>query len=230
MNEQLQSDGPTVTAVSSFEPVIVEPMPAAPAEVVKRGRPGWLVPVAIASIGVIVSGVLGGLLYVNTSQRDLARKQLAATSATLATTRTNLADTSSQLGAARIDAAAKATTATYAATYVADSGSADTAIQSFFSTCTSSAKFSVCRDGAQQALVALQTFQSDRAGLTVPSQLSASDAMLKDSLSAAIAAMQEIITGGDDNNLSQIDDGSAKLYAAQLGLAKAGASMGASLK
>ena len=64
----------------------------------------------------------------------------------------------------------------------------------------------------------------------MPTQLAASDTMLKDSLSAAIAAMQEIITGGDDNNLSQVEDGSAKLDAAQLSLAKAGASLGAALK
>ena len=225
MSEQTQS------AVSPFEPVVVDPMANAPAEVVKKkGRPGWLVPVAIAAIGVIVGGVLGGLLYVNTGQRDVARKQLAATSATLATTKTTLADTSSRLGTARVDAASKAVTATYVATYVTDNGRAETAIESFFTTCNSSAKFSVCRDGAQQSLVALQAFQSDRAALTVPSQLSASDAMLKDSLSAAIAAMQEMITGGDDSNMSQIDDGFAKLDAAQLSLAKAGASIGAALK
>lgn len=234
MNEQLQSDGQAAASVSHFEPVLVEPMAEAPAEVVKKGRPGWLVPAAIAAIGVIVGGVLGGvlggLLYLNTGQRDLARKQLAATSANLATTKAELADTSSRLGSARVDAASKAVTATYVATYVADSGRADTAIQTFFTTCTSSAKFSVCRDGAQQSLAALQAFQSDRAALTVPSQLSASDAMLKDSLSAAIAAMQEIITGGDDSSRSQIDDGFAKLDAAQLSLAKAGASVGAALK
>ena len=225
MSEQTQS------AVSPFEPVVVDPMANAPAEVVKKkGRPGWLVPVAIAAIGVIVGGVLGGLLYVNTGQRDVARKQLAATSATLATTKTTLADTSSQLGTARIDAAAKAVSATYVATYVTDNGRADTALQSFFSTCTASAKFSVCRDGAQQSLVALQSFQSDRAALTVPTQLAASDAMVKDSLSAAIAAMQEIIAGSDDNSTSQVDDGFAKLGAAQLSLAKAGASLGAALK
>lgn len=230
MNEQLQSDEQAATAVGPFEPVLVEPMADARAAVVKKGRPGWLIPVAIAALGVMVAGVLGGLLYVNTGQRDVTRKQLAATSATLAATKITLADTGSQLGAARSDAASKAATATYVAAYVAGSGRAETAIQNFFTTCKSNAKFSVCRDGAQQSLVALQSFQSDRAALSVPSQLSASDAMLKDSLSAAIAAMQEIITGGDDSNLSQIDDGFTKLDAARLSLAKAGASLGAALK
>ena len=226
MNEQLQSSEPAVPP--PFEPVLVERMtvetrPVAPVAVVRKGRRGWLAPVAIGAIGVIAGGVLGSLLYVNTGQRDLARKQLAATSATLAGNRAELA-------AAQADAAARAVTATYVTTYVIDSGRADTAIQAFYSSCGSSQKYSVCRDGAQQALTALQAFQADRTSIAVPSPLSASDSMLKDSLSAAIAAMQEIITGGDDNNSSQLDDGFNKLSAAQLSLAKAEASLGTALK
>jgi len=222
MNEQLQSDGATSDPVSPFEPVLVEPMPA-PVEVVKRAMPRWLVPVSIAAVGVVVGGVLGGLLYVNTGQRDVARKQLAATSASLAESR-------SQLDAARTDATAKAGTATYVATYVADSGRTHTAIQSFYANCTADAKFSVCRDGSQQVLAALQAFQADRGAATAPSQLAASDAMVKDSLSAAIAAIQEVNTGADDGNKTQVDDGFTKLDAAQLSLAKAEASLGTALK
>ena len=90
--------------------------------------------------------------------------------------------------------------------------------------------YSTCRTSAQQALQDMQAFQSDRQSATVPASLSASDSQLGDSLSAGIAALQELITGMDSNNVKKVDDGFNKLNDSMLSMAKAESALGAELK
>ena len=90
--------------------------------------------------------------------------------------------------------------------------------------------YSTCRTSAQQALQDMQAFQSDRRSASVPASLSASDSQLGDSLSAGIAALQELITGMDTDNVKKVDDGFNKLNDSMLSMAKAESALGAELK
>jgi hypothetical protein len=76
----------------------------------------------------------------------------------------------------------------------------------------------------------MQAFQADRKDANVPSNLSSSDGELGDSLSAGIAALQELINGMDNNNVAKIKEGFSKLDASQLSMAKAEADLGSELK
>jgi hypothetical protein len=196
--------------------VVAEPL-VAPARI--RSRPRWVVPVAIGAVGIIASGTLGGFVWSTIGQRDAARNQLASTQATLA-------GTQHQLAAAQVDAAAHKLTADYVNLYIVDSGRALTDDENM-NVCTG---YSQCRTAAQQALTDMQSFQSDRAGATMPLALENSDAMLGDALSAEIAAVQELITGMDNNDLAKVTDGWAKLDSAMLGMGKAESALGAGLK
>lgn len=195
---------------------VAEPM-VAPAR--SRSRPRWVVPFAIGAVGVIASGTIGGFLWSTIGQRDAARHQLASTQSTLSATK-------QQLTAAQSDAAARKTTADYVSVYIVDGGRVLTDDENM-NICSG---YSQCRTAAQQALSDMQLFQSDRAGATVPSALANSDAMLGDSLSAEIAAVQLLISGMDNNDLAKIKDGWAKLDAAMLSMGKAETALGAGLK
>ncbi len=188
-----------------------------PAQV--RSRPGWAGSAAVGVVGIIATGVLGGFLWSTTGQRDVARHQMADTQATLGSTQ-------HQLSAAQTDAAARRVTASYVSLYIADSGRLHIDYQSL-GACS---KYSECRSAAQQLLSDLQAFQSDRASVTVPAALASSDAMLGDGLSAAIAAVQLLITGMDDGDRTKIKDGWNKLDAALLTIAKAETALGNGLK
>jgi len=76
----------------------------------------------------------------------------------------------------------------------------------------------------------MQAFQSDRQSAAVPASLSASDGQLGDSLSAGIAALQELITGMDNDQVAKVKDGFSKLDDSMLSMAKAEASLGAELR
>jgi hypothetical protein len=177
------------------------------------------VPAAIAAVGLIASGTLGYFLYTTSNKLDATRHQLFVTQGTLATTKQDLAT-------AKSDAAAKKETADYVALYVADSGKVNTD----YAQVAACNNFSTCRTASQQALADMQAFQSDRKSATVPSSLSTSDSQLGDSLSAGIAALQELISGMDGNSQNKINDGFTKLNDAMLSMAKAEAALGAELK
>jgi len=178
-----------------------------------------VVPAAIGVVGIIASASLGYFLWSTTGQRDAARHQLASTEATLTSTQATLTT-------AQSDAAARKLTADYVSLYVADAARVLTDDESM-NTCRG---YGQCRTAAQQALNDMQAFQSDRTKATVPAALANADAMLGDALTAEIAAVQEVISGMDNNNFNKVKDGWTKLDKAMLSMGKAEAALGAGLK
>lgn len=210
------SNGHPKEAAAAMEPAPEAPLLDAQAP---RKRPAWIVPAAIAAIGIIASGTLGYFLYVTVQQRDGLHQRLVSTSAALATSK-------DQLNAAQADAASKKVTATYVAMYVADNGKVQTDYQTFVN-CND---YSTCRTAAQQMLTDLQAFQADRKAAGVPSALTSTDSSLGDALSALIAGDQEMITGIDNGDVAKAKAGGSKVDAAMLGLAKVQAALGSELK
>jgi hypothetical protein len=196
-------------------PAVVElpPPPAyVPVPTAQRHRPRWLVPSAIAAVGLIASAMLGYLLYTTNTKLEVTRQTLAGTKVQL----TNL----------QADTARKKQVADYVSMYTLDAGKVQTDYQQV-AVCTT---FSTCRTSAQQTLNDMQRFQSDRQSAQVPSDLSASDSQLGDSLSAGIAAVQELITGMDTNDVKKVDAAFNQLNDAMLGIAKAESALGAELR
>ncbi|SRR5713226_9078423 len=196
-------------------PSVVE-LPPPPAAVsvptAQRRRPRWLVPAATAAVGLIASGMLGYLLYSTTMKLEVTRETLAGTKVQL----TNL----------QADAARKKQLANYVSMYTVDAGKVQTDYQEV-NACTT---FGTCRTAAQQTLNDMQRFQTDRQSAQVPAELSASDSQLGDSLSAGIAAVQELITGMDTNDVKKVDAAFNQLNDAMLGIAKAESALGAELR
>jgi uncharacterized membrane-anchored protein YhcB (DUF1043 family) len=188
---------------------------AAPA----RARPRWVVPAAIAAIGLIASGALGYLFYSTSSRLDATSHELAATQASLESTR-------QQVTSLQADAASKKVTADYLRMYVADSGK----VLTDYGQVVDCQTYTVCRTAAQQTLTDMQAFQSDRQSTTVPVGLNSSDGELGDSLSAGIAAVQELIEGMDNNSKTKIDDGFTKLNGAVLNMGKAETALGSEIR
>lgn len=184
-----------------------------------RARRGWISVVAVGLVGLIAAGALGYLLYATTGQRDSARREAASTRATLTSTQGTLSSTQQDL-------AARDKVSAYVAMYFVDSGRVHIDYQKL-EACSS---FGPCRTAAQSALTDMQTFQADRSSIAVPSVLASSDGMLRNALSAAIAANQELISGMDSSNAHKFSDGWHKLSAAMLGVAKAEAALGAELQ
>jgi len=193
------------------EPELEIAMPATepPAQ---RRRPAWIVPAAVAAVGIIASGSLGYFLYVTAQQRDGLHARLVSSQ--------------TQLGAAQADAASKKVTAVYAATYIADQGK----VQTDYQTVVVCDTYTTCRTAAQQLLTDLQSFQADRKAANVPSSLVSADSSLGDALSAGIAGDQEFIVGLDNGDDAKAKEGGQKVDQAMLSLAKAEASLGALLK
>ena len=177
-----------------------------------RRRPAWIVPAAVAAVGIIASGSLGYFLYVTAQQRDGLHARLVSSQ--------------TQLGAAQADAASKKVTAVYAATYIADQGK----VQTDYQTVVVCDTYTTCRTAAQQLLTDLQSFQADRKAANVPSSLVSADSSLGDALSAGIAGDQEFIVGLDNGDEAKAKEGGQKVDQAMLSLAKAEASLGALLK
>jgi hypothetical protein len=184
-----------------------------------RSRPRWVLPTAIAVVGLIASGTLGYLFYSTNAHLDAAKHQLALTTA-------NLGSTTNQLNALQADAAGKKVTADYLNMYIADSGKVRTDYQQI----VACQNYGQCRTAAQQDLADLQAFQADRQAATVPSALSSSDSQLGDSISAAIAAVQELISGMDNNDVAKVKDGFSKVDDSMLSMAKAQAVLGTELR
>ena len=213
-------------------PAAAAAMEAAPAaaQPLAKGRPNWAAPIAVGVIGLIAVGSLGALLYVNTSQRDQARHQLAVTTATLTTTKTTVADTQRQLIATQADSATRAVTAKYVAMYVRDAGKVNTDGGNIDYNCgAANFNFGACRTAMQIALSDLQAFQADRSVAKVPDELSVSDGQLKDALSAGIAAAQELIAGVDGDKADQVKDGYGKFAGAMVAIGKAESALAAGL-
>ena len=228
--EHAEAQPEPIVAEAQPEPIaaevpasVVEAFPApalaAPAAPPVRSRPKWILPVAIAAAGLIASSALGYLFYSTNNKLDATRQTLAQTQLTLDSTK-------QQLAAAQADAATKKVTADYLNLYTTDAGKVRTDYEQVV-LCTD---YSSCRTSAQQALNDMQAFQVDRKNVNVPSNLSSSDSELGDSLSAGIAALQELINGMDNNNLAKIKDGFNKLDASMLSMAKAEADLGSELR
>jgi hypothetical protein len=194
------------------------PAAAAPATA-KRSRPGWILPTAIAAVGLIASGTLGYFFYTTLQQRDALHQQLVSTKATLATTQSDLTD-------AKTLAASRKVTADYVAMYVNDDGK----VQTDYNGAVACNTYSSCRTVAQQLLTDMQQFQSDRKSATVPAALASTDSSLGDALSAGIAGDQEFIAGMDNNDDAKIKEGFNKVVAAMLNVGKAQAELGAEIK
>jgi hypothetical protein len=181
-----------------------------------RPQRHWPLPVAIGAAGLIAAGTLGGFLWSTIGQRDNARHQLVTSQQTLATTRV-------QLTAAKTDAATRKVTSDYVRLVTAEGGQS-IADYGTLSVCNG---YGPCRTAAQQTLTDLQAFQTHRAAATVPAELTNADGALRDGLSAAIAAVQELITGADNDDVGKVKDGAKKLDAAVLSIGKAEAAVGA---
>jgi len=190
-----------------------------PATPHRSSRPKWVVPVAIAAAGLIASSALGYLFYSTNNRLEATRHQLAVT-------QLNLDGTSKQLAAANADAATKKITADYMKLYTQDAGK----VTSDYGQVVACNSYATCRFAAQQELTDMQQFQTDRQAANVPSKLSASDSALGDSLTAGIAALQELISGMDNDNAAKIKDGFNKLDSAMLSTFKAEASLGNELQ
>lgn len=221
-----QAEPATILTPDAFAPAPAEVAPVEPpaapqpaAVKARRPRPKWVVPAAIAAVGLIASGSLGYLFYTTNSKLEATRHQLTVT-------QLSLDDTSKQLAAADADAATRKVTADYVKTYTADAGKVSTDYGEVVA-CNS---YATCRFAAQQALTDMQAFQADRQSANVPSTLSASDSALGDSLTASIAALQELISGMDTNNRTKVDDGFNKLDASMLSMAKAESALGNELQ
>jgi len=202
---------PMVAAQPTYELPPPPPTPLWRAQVVapaqapaaSRRRPRWMVPAGIAIIGLIASGTLGGFLYTTIGQRDTARHQLASTQATLT-------DTQKQL-------TARQTTDAYVRLYLLYSGKVTTDYENV----TACNSYITCRTSAQDLLTDMKAFQAARSSAVVPAALANADTLLGDSLSAGMAADQELITGMDTADEAKIKEGFKKVDAAMLSFAKA---------
>src|SRR2546425_5692246 len=96
-------------AIPAAEPIVATPIKRA------RRRPMWLVPAAIAAVGLIASGGLGYLFYSTNSKLDATRQHLAATQTTLDSTKLELTNL-------QTDAANKKAVADYVSMYTVDAG------------------------------------------------------------------------------------------------------------
>jgi hypothetical protein len=184
-----------------------------------RTRPTWVVPAAIAAFGLIASGTLGWFFYSTSSSLGATKHQLGVTQASLDSTKL-------QLASLQADAASKKPTADYLRMYVADGGR----VLTDYEQVAACQNYSVCRTAAQQTLIDMQAFQSDRQSANVPAALNSSDGELGDSLSAGIAALHELIDGMDNNSKTKIEDGFTKLNGAVLNMAKAETLLGSEIK
>jgi len=209
------------TAPADWAPgaqVLIAPNVTGGTSNVRRHR-SWVGSVAVGCVGVIAAGALGYFLYSTAHERDGALGQVA-------TTQASLTSTEDALAGAQQDLIARKAIGAYTSTYMADSGR----VRIDYQTLVACTKFGTCRTAAQSLLTDLQEFQSDRSNAGVPAAVANSNAILRDALSAAIAADQELISGMDNGNLNKFKDGFRKLNAAMLAMAKAEAALGAELK
>jgi hypothetical protein len=176
-----------------------------------RVRRGWIAPAAIALIGLIASGTLGGFLVATLGQRDTARHQLTSTQTTLAASEKKLA-------------AATANDA-YVHVYAVNSGLITTEYQNLI-LCD---VYVTCRAAAQNILTDMTSFQAARANAAVPPALGDADSQVGAALIAGIAADKELTSAMDAADTTRIQEGFKKLDTAMLAFAKAESAVAASI-
>src|SRR6478672_5349233 len=113
---------PEAAVAAPMQTPVAPPVAVQPAAISTRAGRGWIAVVAVAVIGLIVSGTLGYFLYQTTAQREAARRQVTSTQATLTSTQATLASTQTTLSSTQQDLAARNATVAYARMYVIDSG------------------------------------------------------------------------------------------------------------
>jgi hypothetical protein len=205
-------------------------IPSATPRAQRKSVPGWAIPAAIAAVCVIVAGALGGLLYVNTGQRDLARHQLAATTSTLTATKGALEATQGQLNTAETQLAIDSVAMKYETVTLADHGRVQADYDNLYIGCASTSQGSTCRGAMQQLATDLVTYSSDHQSLSIPATAADADANLKDALRAAVAAAQEQVAAFDDTNVARWKAAISTVQGAMLNLAKAQAAVGTALR
>jgi hypothetical protein len=172
--EVAQPTGPTFAAVS------VTP---------KRGGPAWILPAAIAAVGLLASGALGYLFYSTNTKLDATRHELTVAQL--------------DLDGKNKDIAAEHAQAAYVGMYEQDLGRLSTD----FGVLTECDSSSSCKSAAQAMLTDTQSFQSDRQSAKVPASLAGVDGMLGDGLTAEATALQDLITAINGNNMDRIQAG-----------------------
>jgi hypothetical protein len=226
--EPLAAVPAAVPELPAYVPTVgaAEPAPFAPeagAAIVEpartRKRPAWVLPAAIAAVGLIASGTLGYFFY------DTSNK-LNATRHTLTTTQQNLEATTQQLTNTKQELSTAQERAAYVAVIVAGYGKVETDY-GVIAQCDS---YGSCLGDAQQMLSDAQAFQASRQSANAPSDFSSADSQLGDSLTALIAGLQQYISGMESYDLNKIKAGAKKVDNAMLSLGKAESALAAQLK
>jgi len=186
------------------------------APVRKKRSTGWILPVVIALIGLIASGSLGFLLFSTTNEREAALQHGASTQAALDKLQT-------QFDAQQADAAGRKVVADYV--YMVERNDARVRIDYHaMGTCKS---FGGCRVAVQNLYNDLQAWQAVRTNAKTSPALVASDNLLGDALSAAIAGARQFMAGMDALNSNTVIAGAKKIDAAFFSITKAESAIGA---
>jgi hypothetical protein len=186
-------------------PVIVQPpaVPAYPAYAApKKARPAWILPVAIAAVGLLASGALGYLFY--------------STNNKLEATRHDLTTTQLDLDGKNKDLAAEHAQAAYVSMYDQDLGRLSTD----FGVLIECDGTSSCKSAAQAMITDTQAFQSDRQAAKVPASLSSVDSQLGDGLTAEVTALQDLVSAINSNNMDRIQSGFVEVSDATISVFK----------
>ncbi len=187
----------------------------APAPARKKRSTGWILPVVIALIGLIASGSLGYLLYTTTNQRETALQNVAATQA-------SLDKLQSKFDAQQADAASRKVVADYV--FMVERN--DARVRLDYHAMGACNSFGGCRIAVQNLYNDLQAWQSERSLAKTSPALVASDKMLADGLSAAIAGARQFISGMDTLNVKVVIAGGKKVDAAMFSISKAESAIG----
>ena len=187
-----------------FEPVARTPVVAAPF----KGRPAWIVPAAIAVVGLIASASLGYLFYSTNDRLEATRHQLTETQLTLDSTQKSL-------DGEKADAA-------YVQMFENDLGR----LGADYAQVTDCDSYSSCRGDTQTMLADVQAFQEDRQAAKVPAAYANVDSMLGDGLTAEITALKQLLTSIDGRDMTKVQDGFTAVGDATLSVFKSESALG----
>ena len=190
---------------------VIEPAPLAQAPIppaAKHGRPGWILPAAVAVIGLIASGSLGYLFYTTNNSLEATRHQLTETQLTLESTKKDLDTEKAQ--------------AAYVQLYENDLGRLSTD----YAQLTECDTYSACRSIAQTMLSDTEAFQSDHQTAKVPAAYANVDGMLGDSLTAELTALKNLITALGSRDMTKVQDGFTQVNDATLSVFKTESALG----
>lgn len=195
----------------AYAPAYEAPAPAPVVAAPKKGRPGWIVPAAIAVVGLIASGSLGYLFYSTNQKLQATQAQLTETQLTLDKTQKDLT-------------AEKAQTA-YVKLFETDMGRESTD----FAVLVECDGYSSCKSATQDFLSDTQAFQSDHQSAKVPPEFANVDSMLGDALTAEIAALKDLQSALNKGDMDKIQAGFGEVNDATLSLFKTQAALGRSI-